>query len=81
MYTKAAQNVVGKYGKTYTYDIKQKVLGFTGADAAKQVIQLLDLPLTWQEYYNLVRQEYPIVVCDVQLMPGMLIKNHFIYRH
>ncbi|XP_015835839.1 pseudouridine-5'-phosphatase isoform X3 [Tribolium castaneum] len=70
LYTKAAQNVVGKYGKTYTYDIKQRVLGFTGADAAKQVIKLLDLPLTWEEYYNLVKEQYPLVMSDASLMPG-----------
>jgi beta-phosphoglucomutase-like phosphatase (HAD superfamily) len=37
LYTKAAQSVVSKYGKTYTYEIKQKVLGFTGVDAAQEI--------------------------------------------
>jgi pseudouridine-5'-monophosphatase len=71
LYTKAAQSVVSKYGKTYTYEIKQKVLGVTGVDAAQEVVKLLNLPITWKEYYNLVRAEYPSIMTDAELMPGM----------
>ncbi|XP_063922591.1 probable pseudouridine-5'-phosphatase isoform X2 [Zophobas morio] len=70
LYTKAAQNVVSKYGKSYTQEIKHKTLGFQGADAAKEVVKLLDLPLTWQEYYKLVKQQYPVVMRNANFMPG-----------
>lgn len=70
LYTKATQNVVGKYGKTYDWSIKSRIMGLTGAEAAEKIVELLNLPLTPEEYFKLAHDEYAIIMPEAQVMPG-----------
>lgn len=70
LYTKATQNIVGKYGKIYDWTIKSQIMGLTGAEAAVKIVELLKLPLTPEEYFKLAHDEYAIVMKETQLMPG-----------
>lgn len=70
LYTKATQNVVGKYGKTFTWDIKAGMMGLHRADASKYMVEKLNIPLTWQEYDSAIHQEYKVVLANPSMFPG-----------
>lgn len=70
LYTKATQNIVGKFGKIYDWSIKSQIMGLTGAEAAVKIVELLNLPMTPEEYFKLAHEEYAIVMKETQLMPG-----------
>lgn len=70
LYTKAIENVVGKYGKTFTWDIKVGMMGLHRADASKYIVEKLNIPLTWQEYDSAIHQEYKVVVTNPNMFPG-----------
>lgn len=82
MYTKATQNIVGKYGKTYDWVTKSQIMGLTGVEASEKIVELLNLPLTSEEYFELAHKEYEIVMPDAQLMAGnYIIFLTFRYRN
>ncbi|CAG9771634.1 unnamed protein product [Ceutorhynchus assimilis] len=70
LYTKAIQNLVGKYGKTFTWDIKSKMMGLHHSEGAKYIVKALDLPLTWEEYDESIQEEYNIVLANPDIFPG-----------
>ncbi|KAK4880531.1 hypothetical protein RN001_008677 [Aquatica leii] len=77
IYTEATNNVVQHYGKTYTWEIKSQIMGLTGEEAAKHIVKLLDLPITWEEYYRLAHEQYKLLMPRAKFMPGAenLIKH------
>ncbi|RZC33833.1 HAD 2 and/or Hydrolase domain containing protein [Asbolus verrucosus] len=69
LYTKATQTVVAEFGKTYDYSVKVQVMGLTGVEAAKKLVSLLDLPISWEEYYELAKTQYALVMPKAELLP------------
>lgn len=49
IYTRVAQELASPYNKTFTYDIKQRVMGKSGLEACAIVVEALDLPFTPQQ--------------------------------
>lgn len=45
-------------------------MGLTGAEAAEKIVELLDLPITPEEYIKLAQDEYALIMPEAQLMPG-----------
>lgn len=45
-------------------------MGLKGQEAATRIVELLDLPISAQEYYDLAKQEYATIMQDAQLMTG-----------
>ncbi|KAG5878898.1 hypothetical protein JTB14_023557 [Gonioctena quinquepunctata] len=70
LYTKATQNIVGKYGKTFDWSIKAQMMGLHGQEMAEKIVQMLELPLTPEKYYKLALEEYSIIMRETHLMPG-----------
>lgn len=70
LYTKATQNVVEKYGKTYDWSVKTQVMGLIGTDVAEKIVELLELPITPDEYYKLAHEQYDIILPQAELMKG-----------
>ncbi|KAJ8951816.1 hypothetical protein NQ318_019789 [Aromia moschata] len=58
LYTLAIQNIVGKYGKTFTWEIKAHIMGLTGTEAAQRMVELMELPVMPEEFYKLAQAEY-----------------------
>ncbi|KAB0797507.1 hypothetical protein PPYR_08500 [Photinus pyralis] len=77
IYTQATNNVVQVYGKTFDWEVKSQVMGLTGEEAARKLVKLLDLPITWKEYYLLAQQQYQLLMPNAKFMPGAenLIKH------
>ncbi|XP_017859568.1 PREDICTED: probable pseudouridine-5'-phosphatase isoform X1 [Drosophila arizonae] len=70
LYTKAAQMVLDPYGKTYTFDVKQQIMGLQTRQVAEFMIKEYDLPLTWEEYAKQQSDNARALMVDSQLMPG-----------
>ena len=51
-YTEAHGEVTARYGKTFDWSIKSKIIGMKAEDAARICIDTLGLPLTVPEYLN-----------------------------
>lgn len=62
--------VVAKFGKTYDLDLRSRVLGAPELDGAKMVVNELNLPISVEEYINMVRAIKSKVMSDVDVLPG-----------
>ncbi|KAH7949909.1 hypothetical protein HPB49_016763 [Dermacentor silvarum] len=71
LYTKAVQRVADGYGKQYTWELKQRVMGIPGKDAARLVIDGLGLPLATEEYLKEMDRLYAEMFPSAELMPGV----------
>lgn len=72
LYTKATQNILDKYEKTFTWDVKTQMMGLHGSEMAKRIVDIYELPLTPEEYYRQAMEQYKIIMPECQLMPGAL---------
>ncbi|KAL1491356.1 hypothetical protein ABEB36_011964 [Hypothenemus hampei] len=81
LYTKAIQNIVGKYGKTFTWDVKNAMMGLNRIDGSQFIVERLQLPITWEEYDAVIQEEYKLVLADPPVFPGAqkLIKH--LHKH
>jgi len=70
-YSVAMNEVTSRYGKPFNWDTKVKMMGTKSMEGAKIAVQMLDLPITPQEFLNQVDQEYPKVFPQVQFLPGV----------
>lgn len=73
LYTQAFTTVCGKYGKSFTWELKATLLGFQGHECADKIIQYLDLPITREEFMAHTMKEYEVLFPSVELMPGNLL--------
>ena len=76
LYTQETQKIVSRYGKTYNWTLKSKLMGRKPIDGAKILIDELQIPLTPEEFhlelYGNLRDKFP----DAPFLPGMSTKNH-----
>ncbi|XP_056645377.1 pseudouridine-5'-phosphatase-like isoform X1 [Diorhabda carinulata] len=70
LYTKATQNILDKYEKTFTWEVKTQMMGLHGSEMAKRIVDVYELPLTPEEYYSQAMEQYKIIMPQCQLMPG-----------
>ncbi|EGF83298.1 hypothetical protein BATDEDRAFT_84841 [Batrachochytrium dendrobatidis JAM81] len=50
VYTEVTQEIVGRYGKTYDWETKSKLIGLKETDAGELLVKLLQIPMTPEEY-------------------------------
>ena len=50
IYTEITQRIADKYGKVFDWEMKSKVMGRSPRDGAAMTVQMLDLPITVEEY-------------------------------
>lgn len=70
LYSTAFQRVCGRYGQTYGYDVKARVMGRTAPEAARIVVDLLGLPLSAEELQQGTAHELAQLLPTAALMPG-----------
>lgn len=49
-YTEATQQIVGRFGKTFDWSVKQHMIGRQALPAARDLVAVLELPMTAEEY-------------------------------
>lgn len=70
LYTEAFQNIVSQYGKEYTFEIKLKLMGRQAAESAAILIDILQLPITVEEFLILSKKQYEVLFEDTKVLPG-----------
>src|SRR5690349_11268444 len=53
LYTRAAQEIVGRYGKTYDWSLKKHMIGRDARTNAARLMAHLEIPLSGDEYLAL----------------------------
>uniref|UniRef100_A0A8W7PA82 Uncharacterized protein n=1 Tax=Anopheles coluzzii TaxID=1518534 RepID=A0A8W7PA82_ANOCL len=69
LYTQVTQSIAEPYGKTYTWEIKQTIMGLQRDEAAEAIVAALELPLTPAEYVEISTERINRVMEQCQLMP------------
>jgi pseudouridine-5'-monophosphatase len=70
LYTKATQKIFDRYGKTFDWSIKSKIMGRKPLDAAKHVVEMAKLPLDAADFNEELYKSLETVFPEAQLMPG-----------
>lgn len=69
----ATQEVVGQYGKTYTWEIKSKLMGLMGREAAAAIVQALELPIQPEEYMSSSQKILArFFSSEIKMLPGLV---------
>jgi pseudouridine-5'-monophosphatase len=50
LYTQATQSVVGRFGKTFTWDVKKLAMGRDASVSARIVLDRLDVPISTEDF-------------------------------
>lgn len=72
LYTVVTQNILNDYapGKIYTWDVKVTLMGLQKEDVSRRIVELYDLPLTWEEYADLAQVQIEKLMKNCKLMEG-----------
>lgn len=70
LYTTAFQNIVSKYGKDYTWDLKVKLMGLHTRETAEAIIKELELPMTVENFLEESSQQFNNLFPESKVLPG-----------
>ncbi|XP_030837935.1 pseudouridine-5'-phosphatase [Strongylocentrotus purpuratus] len=70
LYTIVYDKVCGKYGKTFTWEIKQKLMGRKTMESAQMIIDILKLPVNAEQWVREISDEMTTIMPDAKLLPG-----------
>ncbi|XP_017024578.1 probable pseudouridine-5'-phosphatase isoform X1 [Drosophila kikkawai] len=70
LYSEAMQMILDPYGKTFTFDVKEQLMGLQTGPLSAFMVKQYDLPMTCEEYARLQRTNAEKLMRDAQLMPG-----------
>jgi len=80
--------ILSKYDKSYTSEVRQKVLGTMEKDSCAIIVKELDLPIRPEELLAQQRQLQREMLPKTKLMPGKintflhpLLKTHTMFMH
>eukprot|EP00123_Amoebidium_parasiticum_P010187 comp19945_c1_seq1/m.24271 comp19945_c1_seq1/g.24271 ORF comp19945_c1_seq1/g.24271 comp19945_c1_seq1/m.24271 type:complete len:243 (-) comp19945_c1_seq1:177-905(-) len=81
IYTKVTQEIVAPYGKVFDWSLKVQMMGKKGEEAAKILVDTLQLPITPETYLELreKRQTELFEACSV--MPGIARLIKHLHKH
>jgi len=78
IYTDVTQKIVGKFDKVFDWSIKKKIIGRRSTQAAKIIVESLNLPITPRDYLNLRKNDLIEQLKNSKPMPGAKeITTHF----
>jgi pseudouridine-5'-monophosphatase len=69
-YTEATQHIVGRFGKRFDWSIKSNMMGRSAIEAARYLVQTLDLPITPEQYLKERESALAKSVPLAEPMPG-----------
>ncbi len=81
IYTEVTQEIVGEYGKVFDLSLKQSIIGRPSSDAAKIIVDSLDLPITAQDYLDSRKDTLIEKFKNTQPMPGAKEMTSHFFSH
>ena len=70
LYTKVTQQILDRYGKTFEWSLKTKMMGRKPIDGATILVEELQLPMTPEEFHKELYGNLMSMFPDAELMPG-----------
>lgn len=74
------EEILEPYGKTFDWSVKSKMMGRGGLEAAKVLVEELQLPLTAEEVVKISRDKLLEQFPSALLLPGEKIYLFFCYE-
>ena len=81
IYTEVTQNIVGEYGKVFDWSVKKTIIGRPASQAAKIIVESLNLPITSQDYLDLRKDVLIKKFKNTQPMVGAKEMTSHFYSH
>ena len=69
-YTQATQITVGRYGKTFDWSLKSNMVGRPALEAARYLVEALDLPIAPEDYVREREAVLVRIVSESRPLPG-----------
>jgi len=69
-YTEVTQAIVGRYGHTFEWSLKSRMMGKKAADSARILVDALQLPITPEDYLRERESMLAALFPTAQAMPG-----------
>lgn len=57
-------------GKIYTWEVKVDLMGLQKEDVSKKIVEIYDLPITWEEYADMAMERIESFMQNCSLLPG-----------
>ncbi len=80
-YTEANQAIAARYGKTFDWSLKSRVIGLRATDTAKILVESIPLPMTPEEYLQMRKSLLEDLFPQAEPMPGAMRLTQHLHRH
>tara|TARA_B100000686_G_scaffold341041_1_gene417761 strand:- start:25 stop:696 length:672 start_codon:yes stop_codon:yes gene_type:complete len=81
IYTEVTQDIVGEYGKVFDWSVKREIIGRPASEAAKIIVESLDLPITSEDYLDLRKEVLVKKFKNTQPMSGAKEMTSHFFSH
>ncbi|CAH7018613.1 pseudouridine-5'-phosphatase [Phodopus roborovskii] len=81
LYMDVFQEICGRYGKTYNWDVKSLVMGKKALECSEIVVDTLKLPVSKEEFLEQTQGKLKEVFHTASLMPGANDLVHHLRKH
>jgi pseudouridine-5'-monophosphatase len=80
-YTKVTQAIVGRYGRTFDWSVKSRMIGKKAIDSARTLVEALDLPIKPEDYLRERESMLAELFPSAKAMPGARRLTEHLFRH
>lgn len=81
IYKRIITDISKRYGREYTQEVREKILGTQMADTARLAVQLMKLPITPDEWLIQYKNECNVALTSPDVMPGVEKLLKHLYKH
>ena len=80
-YSQVTQTIVGRYGHTFDWSLKSRMIGKKAIDSARILVEALKLPIAPEEYLREREAHLDVLFPTVEPMPGAMRLTTHLARH